>query len=144
MGGGCTPTHTLSLYLPSRTKFQCTLQLRVQMHSPCFVSTPMYSVIKSMKNKCPRICGGFYSRCSNHPARRRVDLLLWETRSQASTCCGSGSGIRCLFDPWIREPGSGMGKKIRIQPRSYFREHRNHFLGLKYLNSLMRIRDPGW
>jgi hypothetical protein len=20
-------------------------------------------------------------------------------------CCGSGSGIRCLFDPWIRDPG---------------------------------------
>jgi hypothetical protein len=37
------------------------------------------------------------------------------------------SGIRCPFD-------SGMGKKIRIrirdeQPRSYFRELRNNFLG---------------
>jgi hypothetical protein len=21
-----------------------------------------------------------------------------------SQCCGSGSGIRCLFDPWIRDP----------------------------------------
>jgi hypothetical protein len=20
-------------------------------------------------------------------------------------CCGSGSGIRCYFDPWIRDPG---------------------------------------
>jgi hypothetical protein len=20
-------------------------------------------------------------------------------------CCGSGSGIRCLFDPWIWDPG---------------------------------------
>jgi hypothetical protein len=20
-------------------------------------------------------------------------------------CCGSGSWIRCLFDPWIRDPG---------------------------------------
>jgi hypothetical protein len=38
-----------------------------------------------------------------------------------------------------------MGKKIRIrdeQPGSYFRELRKIFLGLKYLNSLMRIRDP--
>ncbi len=49
------------------------------------------------------------------------------------------------------DPGSGMGKKsgsgIRIrdeQPESYFRELRKHFFGLKYLNSLMRIRDPGW
>jgi hypothetical protein len=24
-------------------------------------------------------------------------------------CCGSGSGIRCLFDPWIQDPGSGIG-----------------------------------
>jgi hypothetical protein len=46
-----------------------------------------------------------------------------------------------------------MGKKsrngsgIRIQdeqPGSYFLELTNYFLGLKYLNSLMRIRDPGW
>jgi hypothetical protein len=45
-------------------------------------------------------------------------------------------------------PESGMGKKsgsgsgIRI--RVIFRELRNHFFGLKYLNSLMRIRDLGW
>jgi len=45
------------------------------------------------------------------------------------------------------DPGSGMGKKsgsgFRIQneqPVSYFRELRNHFFGLKYLNSLMRTR----
>ncbi len=44
-----------------------------------------------------------------------------------------------------------MGKKSRSgsgirdeQPGSYFLELRNHFFGLKYLNSLMRIRDPGW
>jgi hypothetical protein len=30
------------------------------------------------------------------------------------------------------------------QPRSYFRELRNHFFWLKYLNSLMRILGPGW
>jgi hypothetical protein len=58
----------------------------------------------------------------------------------------SGSGIRCPFDPWIRNPG---WVKVRIwirdeQPGSYFRELRNHFLGLKYLNSLMGIQDPGW
>jgi hypothetical protein len=47
-----------------------------------------------------------------------------------------------------------MGKKIRIriqdeQPNSYFREFRNNLLWLKYLNSMMlirdgKIRDPGW
>jgi hypothetical protein len=48
-------------------------------------------------------------------------------------------------------PGSGIGKKsgsrsgIRDeQPRSYFLELKNHFFGLKYLNSLMQIRVPGW
>ncbi len=29
-------------------------------------------------------------------------------------------------------------------PGSYFLELRNHFFGLKYLKSLMRIQDPGW
>jgi hypothetical protein len=42
----------------------------------------------------------------------------------------------------------GIGIRIRDeQPGSYFLELRNHFFvffGLKYLNSLMRIRDPGW
>jgi hypothetical protein len=52
---------------------------------------------------------------------------------------------------WPLDPGSGMGKKsgsaIRIrdkQPGSYFRELRSHCFGLKYLNCLMQIRDPGW
>jgi hypothetical protein len=47
-----------------------------------------------------------------------------------------GSGIRCLLDPWIRDPVSGRGKKsgsgsgIRDeQPGSYFLELRNNFLG---------------
>jgi hypothetical protein len=40
---------------------------------------------------------------------------------------------------------SGSGSEIRNrdeQPGSYFLEFRNHFFGLKYLYSLMRIRDP--
>jgi hypothetical protein len=50
-------------------------------------------------------------------------------------CCGSGSGIRCLFDPWIRDrlgKKSRSGSRIRIRdehPGSYFREFRNNFLG---------------
>ncbi len=50
---------------------------------------------------------------------------------------------------WPRDPGTGMGKKsgsgtgIREkQPASYFLELRNHIFGLKYLNSLKRVRDP--
>jgi len=33
--------HPLSLYRPSRTKLYCTLQLRGQIHSPYFYSTPI-------------------------------------------------------------------------------------------------------
>ncbi len=60
--------------------------------------------------------------------------------SRHTPCCGSG--IRCLFDPWILD-----GKKIKIQiwdelPGSYFRELRNNFFGLKYLNSLIADADP--
>jgi hypothetical protein len=45
---------------------------------------------------------------------------------------------------------SGSGSGIRDeQPGSYFLELRNHFLGLKYFDSLIQIRDgnnsnPGW
>ncbi len=43
-GGGVVHAHPLSLYSPSRTKLQCTLQLRGQIHSPYFISIPMHSV----------------------------------------------------------------------------------------------------
>ncbi len=53
-----------------------------------------------------------------------------------------GSRIRCLFDLWIRAPGwikPGSGSGIwNEQPGLYFLELRNHFSGLKHLNSLMR------
>ncbi len=63
-----------------------------------------------------------------------------------------GSGIRCLFDPWIRDPvpfdpldpgrvktgsGSGMNNPDHIS------ESLETIFRLKYLNSLMRIRDLG-
>jgi hypothetical protein len=38
--GGRVHAHPLLLYLPSRTKFQCTLQLTGQIHSPYLISTP--------------------------------------------------------------------------------------------------------
>jgi hypothetical protein len=59
-----------------------------------------------------------------------------------------GSRIRCLFDLWIQDPGwikSGSGSGIwNEQPGSYFLELINHFLGLKYLNSLMRSGIRIW
>ncbi len=42
-------------------------------------------------------------------------------------CCGSGSGIRGLFDPWISDPGS---------QTHYFWEPSDNFFGKKFYNSL--------
>jgi hypothetical protein len=48
--------------------------------------------------------------------RKRVEGAAneWRREARSNQCCGSGSGIRCLFDPWIRDPGSG----IRNDPKS--------------------------
>ncbi len=86
-----------------------------------------------------------------------VMLLTWAasiTRASRSGldpgnhCCGSGSGIRCLLDPWIRDsdPWSGMGKKSGSGSEMNNPDHiseslKNYFLGLKYLKYLMWIRD---
>jgi hypothetical protein len=51
-----------------------------------------------------------------------------------------GFGIRC--PGWVKKSGSGSEIRFRDeQPGSYFRERRNNFFGLKYLNSLMWIQD---
>jgi hypothetical protein len=50
-----------------------------------------------------------------HPHNAHSHLKT--TTNISVLCCGSGSGIRCLFDPWIRDE----------QPGSYFRELRNNF-----------------
>jgi len=55
-----------------------------------------------------------------------------------------------IWDPVLLDPldlGSGMGKnqrsgsRMNIPDHIYFLELRHHNYGLKYLNSLMRIRD---
>jgi hypothetical protein len=49
-----------------------------------------------------------------------------------------------VADPY---PGSGMCKKsgsVMNKPVSYIRELRKKIFGLKYLNSLTRIRNTGW
>jgi hypothetical protein len=38
--------------------------------------------------------------------QRCLNVLLhayWASLQQHNQCCGSGSGIRCLFDPWIQD-----------------------------------------
>ncbi len=37
---------------------------------------------------------------------RDLGLLVSGSKMlRCQQCCGSRSGIRCLFDPWIRDPG---------------------------------------
>jgi hypothetical protein len=62
-----------------------------------------------------------YSTISTALSRHR-----WEQLPDTNQFCGFGSRIRCLFDPWIRDPDPGQ------------------LFGLKYLNYLMWIWDPGW
>ena len=87
--------------------------------------------------------------------------LLQPEQTRNLQCSKSGSWIRDQgsvaflipgFGIWDPGSGSGIGKKsgsrsgIRIRDRklgSYFWELKNHFFWLKYLNSLMHIRDPG-
>jgi hypothetical protein len=63
------------------------------------------------------------------------------TQRNRKQCCGSG--IRCLFDPWIRDPGwakisrSGSGMNISDHISESLE---TVFFGGKYINSLMRIR----
>jgi hypothetical protein len=77
-----------------------------------------------------------------------MSAALVQKPTSLMQCCGSGSGIGIGAFLTL---GSGMGKKSRSgsgirdeQPGSHFLELRNHVFGLKYLNPLMRIRDPGW
>jgi hypothetical protein len=80
------------------------------------------------------------------------------TRKQ---CCGSGSGIRCLFDPWIRgwvkKSGSESGSRIRDeQPRimDHVSENLETIVWVKILkffdadpgsgNRCGKNSDPGW
>jgi hypothetical protein len=80
---------------------------------------------------------------------RRVELAKKgnndRKRNKEKQAQKNSVGIRCLLNSGsgIRSRdgrNSGSGWIPDEHPRLYFRELRNSFLGLKYLNSLMRIR----
>ena len=85
-------------------------------------------------------------------------IARWKSVTNATPYSLSKPEISSVANPdpgfgiWDPGSGSGIGKKsgsrfvIRIRDGklgSYFWEQRNHFFLLKYLNSLMRIQDPG-
>ncbi len=74
---------------------------------------------------------------------KTIDKIIWKTKKFERNQTG-----RKKFKENNAKSASGSGIQDE-QPGSYFLELRNHFFGLKYLNSLMRIRngdslDPGW
>ena len=79
-------------------------------------------LVASKHTQCCSLCRG------RSPPGRRV------TTDCHKQCCGSGSGIRCLFDPWIRDP-EWIFSGSRI-PRPYFEELFDNFFGKKFYNSL--------
>ncbi len=105
---------------------------------------------------CPSTTVGRRQRASSPSRRISRSATCWNSRVFVSLknrtyldsnqqSYGSGSGIWCLFDPWIRDPeyvksqdpdpGSGSGWTTQIIfPRAW-----KLFFWVKYLNSLMRI-----
>ncbi len=70
-----------------------------------------------------------------HQGDQQLDMAV-QAGHHSHQCCGSGSGIRCLCDPWIRDPEWVFsGSRSRI-PRPYFEELFGNFLGKKFDNSL--------
>jgi len=61
-------------------------------------------------------------------------------------CCGSGSGIRSLFDPWIRK----LEKVKKVVNFGYYEDTNGmqsstfYIFQLLCMKSMLRIRDTGW
>ncbi len=130
-----------------------------------FSKTETTTVYHPIRSLLPAKDNSFLLRCFNTCSLERSFYIYFLSQKyclhSSRQCCGSGSGIGCLFDPWIRDGRkSASGSGIRDeQPGSYFLELRNHFfafLGVKILKffdedpgsgmETVRIRDPdpGW
>ncbi len=63
-------------------------------------------------------------------------------------CCWSGFGIRCLFDPWILDTGSEMGKNSGSGSGKNKPDHISESLEttfwVKILKFFHAAADPGW
>jgi hypothetical protein len=74
--------------------------------------------------------------------------LFFATYGTDDQCCGSGSGIRCLFDPWIRDPGwvksqvpdPGFGSELNNL------DHISESLETIFWVKILKFfdADPGW
>jgi hypothetical protein len=68
-GGGCTPTPFHSIYVPSHTMVQCTLQRRGQKHSSHLISI-LYSICSSESGDLQSVKAPQYmvSNTTQHPS----------------------------------------------------------------------------
>ncbi len=84
-GAGCTPSRPpplTTVYLPSRAKLWCTLQLRGQIHSSYFYSTPMstlwYYRWRKPANVHGQLCPTHMQWTCAHVCKRLTNLrTLW-------------------------------------------------------------------
>jgi hypothetical protein len=82
-GGGGVHAHPLSQYLPWRTKLQCTLQLRVQIHSPSSLLLWFKGTVR-LDWICMRVVPldrPWFSRCTVVPARQATGWRNWFLRN---------------------------------------------------------------
>ncbi len=74
-----------------------------------------------------------------------IFLTVLSEKKSDEQCCWSG--IRCLFDPWMRGPGSWIQDE---QPNSYFWELKQTWIKiLKFFDAdpgsgMEKNSDPGW
>ncbi len=83
--------------------------------------------------------------CIIKPLTSFLVIILQVSWISVKQWCGCGSGIRWIFDLWIRDPGWVIKIKIRIRdkhPGSYFLEFRNKFW-VKILKFFDADADPG-
>ncbi len=71
-----------------RNLLKCTIHRRLSLWFSGSRPKGVFSKFLQAQNRC--------SRASKDDFNRFLSLFI--------QCCGSGSGIRCLFDPWIRDP----------------------------------------
>jgi hypothetical protein len=63
----------------------------------------------------------------------------------STSAADPGSGIRCLFDPCIRDPVSGMGKKSGSGSPMNYPDHISEYLETTFWVKILKLfdADPG-
>jgi hypothetical protein len=59
----------------------------------------------------------FTQHCTVPNRTKKITNLDRKLKKQ---CCGSGSGIRCLYEPWIRDPEYGFSESRISDPKPIF------------------------